>query len=306
MKKLTALFVGKWSSYMLAVAVLAAYLSCPAPVLAVPILSSDLAGFSVLGAETVTNTGATTLTGNLGVSPGTAITGQETITINGLPALTTGSVFVHATDALAGQAQFDLTTARTNLGLLGPGTLLSADLVGQTIYPGVYTVPAGTTNLSGTVTLDGLGNANAFWLFQMPSTLITSSNSFVNVTNTGSGAGLFWNVGSSATLDTDSSFYGNILALTDISLNTGATIVCGRALADNGAVTMDNNTIDICSENSGFSGTGLEFDSGGNVFDTTTPIPEPSTMLLLGCGLSGLALFCLNRKWRVAPVELAS
>ena len=111
--------------------------------------------------------------------------------------------------------------------------------------------------MTGTLTLDGLGNANAFWLFQMPSTLITSSGSVVNVINAGAGAGLFWNVGSSATLGTTTSFEGNILALTSISLNTGATIGCGRALADVGAVTMQMNTISI-----GCAGTGEEGSNG--------------------------------------------
>ncbi|MFA5701515.1 MAG: ice-binding family protein [Desulfuromonas sp.] len=301
MKKITALLVGKLSSYTLGVVALAVCLSGPVPVLASPILSSDLASFAVLGASTVTNTGATTLTGNLGVSPGTAITGQEYITINGQPALTTGSEFVHETDALAGQAQIDLTTTRTKLSLLGPGTLLGSDLTGLTILPGVYTVPAGTTNLAGTVTLDGQGDANAFWLFQMSSTLITSSNSTVEVVDAGSGAGLFWNVGSSATLGTGTSFYGNILADASITLNTDATIVCGRALASTGAVTLDHNTIDVCNANDGYSGTGLEFDSSGSVVEKNgtvivTPVPEPSTFLLLSGGLVGLAFVIRRRR----------
>jgi hypothetical protein len=99
--------------------------------------------------------------------------------------------------------------------------------------------------LTGTLTLDGKGNLNAFWVFQMPSTLITSPGSVVNVINTGAGAGLYWNVGSSATLDTTTSFEGNILALTSITLDTGATGQCGRALAHSGAVTMDTNAFSI-------------------------------------------------------------
>jgi hypothetical protein len=232
---------------------------------AVPILGSELASFSVLGASTVTNTGATTLTGNLGVSPGSAITGKATITVNGTNAATIGNPSVHEADAFAISAQSQLVTAKTTLGLLGPGTLLGVDLAGLTLFPGVYTVPAGVSNLTGTLTLDGRGDANALWVFQMPSTLITSPGSVVNVINTGTGAGvgLFWNVGSSATLDTTTSFQGNILALANITLNTGATIRCGRALAHVEAVNMDNNTLSPgCSGNGGGGGLPVPGDVG--------------------------------------------
>ena len=148
-----------------------------------------------------------------------------------------GNPFVHSNDAVSISAQSELAAAKTELGSLGAGTLLPANLGGLTLSPGVYTVPAGTTNLTGTLTLNGQGNLNAFWVFQMPSTLITSPGSVVNVINTGAGAGLYWNVGSSATLDTTTSFEGNILALTSITLDTGATDQCGRALAHTGAVT---------------------------------------------------------------------
>jgi hypothetical protein len=254
-----------------AIPVVVALAYAPAQGWASPILGSELASFSVLGASTVTNTGATTLGGNLGVSPGTAITGKATITVNGTNAATIGNPSVHEADAFAILAQSELVTAQTILGLMGPGTLLPADLVGLILFPGVYTVPAGVSNLTGALTLDGQGNANAAWVFQVTSTLITSPNATVNVINTGSGAGIFWNVGSSATIDTTTSFEGNILALASISLNHAATIGCGRALAQTAAVTMDNNTINAINcggSSSGGSSSGTSGYSGG--LDVTT------------------------------------
>lgn len=254
-------------------------------VFADPILRAALASFSVLGGETVTNTGATTLTGNLGVDPGSAITGKATITVNGTNAATVGNPSVHESDAFAELAQSQLATARTNLGLLGPGTLLPEDLAGLTLSPGVYTVPAGISNLTGTLTLDGQGNADSFWVFQMPSTLITSPGSVVDVLNTGAGAGLYWNVGTSAILDTATSFQGNILALTSISLNTGASIGCGRALAHVGQVSLEANTVSVGCLGTGGEGT---FGLSGSVLGADlvgAPVPEPGTMVLVGAGI---------------------
>ena len=277
----------------------AAIIMIPLQVLATPILGPELSAFVVLGAETVTNTGATTLTGNLGVSPGTAITGKSTMTVDGVNADLAGNTSVHENDTVAAAAQAQLTAAITSLGLLGTGTTLGADLSGLTLAPGVYTVPEGISNLTGTLTLDGLGNANAFWVFQMPTTLITSSGSVVNVINTGAGAGVYWNVGSSATLGSTTSFQGNILALTSISLNSAATIGCGRALADVGAVTMINNTLSTGCTNTTLAGSnglsgGLDIPVGGG---TPVPLPsiqvaEPTVFLLFALGL--LALFFLD------------
>lgn len=293
----------------LAIPLFVALAYAPAQGLAVPILGADLASFAVLGAETVTNVPISAINGNVGVSPGTALPGF--LFVSGLatpdPQVTSG--LVHSNTALAASAQAQLTTARTNLSGLGAGTLLPADLVGLTIFPGIFTVPAGITNLSGTVTLDGQGNANAFWLFQMD-TLITSSASVVSVINTGTGAGVFWNVASSATsIGSTTSFEGNILALTSIALKDNAAIGCGRALADTGEVTLIMNTVSLdClgtgeEGSNGLAGNGLDFTGGSVVVagtDTvvsvpgtfvptgTEVVPEPAILLLFGFALAGL------------------
>lgn len=189
--------------------------------------------FAVLGGSTVTNTGATTLTGNLGVWPGLAITGFPPGSVTGV---------THAGDAVALQAQSDVTTAYNDLA----GQACNTDLTGQglgglTLVPGVYCFST-SAQLTGTLTLDAQGVSGAVWVFQIGSTLTTASNAAVLMANSGNSCNVFWQVGSSATLGTGTLFAGNILALTSISLNTGATMT-GRALARNGAVTLDTNDV---------------------------------------------------------------
>jgi hypothetical protein len=190
--------------------------------------------FVVLGGQTVTNTGPSVLTGDLGVSPGSAITGFP-------PGVVIGAI--HASDAVAMQAQNDVTTAY-NAAAGEPATvnLTGQDLGGMTLSPGTYTFST-SAQLTGALTLDGQGDPNARFVFQVGSTLTTASASSVSLINSASACNVAWQIGSSATLGTGSSFQGDILALTSITLTTGATLT-GRALARNGAVTLDTNVID--------------------------------------------------------------
>jgi hypothetical protein len=187
--------------------------------------------YSVLGGQTVTNTGPSTLAGDLGVSPGTAITGFPPGTVGGA---------THKGDAAAAQAQSDLTIAYDDAAGRALTASVAGDLVGKTEISGVYK-STGPLALSGTLTLDGQGNPNAVFIFQVASTLITASASQVKMINGAQACHVFWQVGSSATLGTHSVFQGTIMALTSVSVTTG-TVVHGRALARNGAVTLDNNT----------------------------------------------------------------
>ena len=189
--------------------------------------------FAVLAGSTVTNTGPSVISGDLGLSPGSAVTGfPPGVVINGTE---------HVADAVALQAQTDLTTAYNDAAGRTPFTVVSTDLGGQTLDPGVYHA-ASSMGLTGTVTLDAHGDPNAVFIFQMGSTLTTASNSTVSLINGAQACNVFWQVGSSATLGTDTTFVGSILALTSAAVQTGTT-VAGRVLASNGAVTLDTNTI---------------------------------------------------------------
>ena|SRR5579862_9526272 len=191
--------------------------------------------FAVLASSTVTNGGPTIVTGNLGVFPGTAVTGFG-------PGRVTGGA-IYAGGPKAGQAQLDLTVAYNDAaGKAKTATLPKADIGGMTIPPGVYTPPLASASLAitGTVTFDGMNNPNSVFIFQIPSTLTTSTNSAIVLINHANACNIFWKVGSSATLKSASKFSGIILALASISLGTGTT-VNGRLLARHGGVTLLSN-----------------------------------------------------------------
>lgn len=188
--------------------------------------------FAILAGSTITNTGPTTITGDVGLHPGSAVVGfPGNVTLH-------GDLYVE--DAVAEQAKVDLATAYGDAAGRGPATPHAVELGGETLLGGVYS--SGTFGITGTLTLDAEGNPDTVWVFQAGTTLITGSDSNVELINGADACNVYWQVGSSATLGTDSTFVGTILAQASITLNARAS-VAGRALAQVGAVTMDTNVI---------------------------------------------------------------
>ena len=204
-------------------------------------LCPGIGNFSVLAGSTVTNTGSTTVSGDVGVCPGTAVTG--------FPPGSTGGT-IHINDGVASLAQASLTAGYIDAAGRAGGTSVAGDLVGRTLDAGVYTSTSSLAN-SGDLTLDAQGNPNAVFIFQIASTLITGSGSHIILANGATACNVFWQVGSSATLGTNSVFAGNIMALTSITITTGVNLD-GRALARNGAVTLDSDVINGCACSSSY------------------------------------------------------
>jgi len=233
------------------------------------IILGTAANFGVLGGSTVTNTGSTVVNGQVGVSPGSAVTGFPPGTVVG------GTI--HSNDAVAQQAQNDLTTAYNQVaGTMCTMDLSGQDLGGMTLTPGVYCFTS-SAQLTGTLTLNAQGNPNAQFLFKIGSTLTTASGSRVLFINSATACNdnVFWQVGSSATLGTGTSLAGNILALSSITLTTGATLT-GRTLARNGAVTLDTNRVGSCAALAAVV-------VGG-------PLLSGWSLLLIGAAIAGVAL----------------
>jgi hypothetical protein len=230
------------------------------------------ANFAAVAATTITNTGPTVVTGDLGVFPGTAVVGFPPGTVNGT---------IHAGDAVAGTAAADVLTAY-NFAAGEPCdfTLSNPDLGGATLLPGVYCFTSTSVGLTGTLTLDAGGNPNAAWLFKTGSTLITASNSAVVLIGGATPCNnnnITWQVGSSATLGSATSFVGNILASASVTLNSGA-VSSGSLYGHTGAVTMDTNRVSTCAGAGGNAGPSIKttpsasVPAGGIISDSATVI----------------------------------
>jgi Ice-binding-like len=247
--------------------------------------------FAVLAGTTVTNTGPSWITGQVGVAPGTAVTG--------FPPGTSGPQ--HKGDSVATTAQTDLTAAYTNAAAQPcPGTnnFTGVNLGGKNLVPGVYCQTTAPT-LTGTLTLNGSG----IYIFQIGSTLVTASGASVVLIGGAQPCQVFWQVGSSATIATSTTFIGNIMALTSIAMQTGATLN-GRALARNGAVTLDTNRI-IQPSGCGYPVPGYVAPPTGNVLPATLGVPSeliaevPWLLLVaIGSGTAALILAISSRRRR--------
>jgi len=230
------------------------------------------AHYVVLGGSTVTNTGPSTLNSGLGLSPGSSITGFP-------PGLVLPPGGTDNTNAAAAQAKADLTAAYNNAAGRPVDGTTTSELANLTLGAGVWSGPSKSPLLlSGPLVLDGAGDMSSVFIFQTDSTLVTASGSSVTLINGAQECNVFWQVGSSATLGSGSVFTGNILALSSITVNNSVT-VRGRALARNGAVTLDNDTFTrpLCAtstESAGNGGDTTGGTGGGGETDLTSATPE--------------------------------
>ena len=189
--------------------------------------------FAILAGTAVSNAGTTVVNGDLGVSPGSSVSGFPPGVANGT---------IHAGDASAAQAQLDLAAAFANASGQPASATVPAELGGTTLPPGVYESDTGAFDIAGTLTLDGQGDGNAIFIFKTATTLDAVAGSRINLIKSAQSCNVFWQVGDSATIGAGSVFRGSVLALTDIASDSGAT-VDGRLLARNGAVTLDTDSI---------------------------------------------------------------
>ena len=227
-----------------------------------PVGMGTAGDFAVLAGSAVTNTGPSVISGSLGLSPGSAVSGfPPGIVIAGT---------TEVADGVALQAKNDLVTAYNDAAGRSSTATISGDLAGRTLTSGVYTASS-SLGLSGQLTLNGQGNPNAVFIFQAHSSLIVGSGADVILIGAAQACNVYWQVGSSATIGTSAAFVGNILALTSVTMTTGATLQ-GSALARNGAVTLDTNTITraVCAAPSGGSTTTTGTTSGGSTTTTGT------------------------------------
>jgi Ice-binding-like len=241
--------------------------SQPAVAATAPVGLGTASSFAVLAGTTVTNTGPTRISGNLGVSPGSAVTGFP-------PGLVSNGT-IHRADGVAAGAQSDLTTAYNDAAGRSPTANVPGFIgAGQTLDPGVYKASS-SLEVGGSLTLDAHGDPDAVFIFQAASTLVTGSASRIKLTGDAQACNVFWQVGSSATLGTGSHFAGSILALTSITVTTGDTVI-GRALARNGAVTLDHDTFTRPTCATTPTPTPTATATGPSPSPSTTPRPAPS------------------------------
>lgn len=249
--------------------------------------------FAVLAGSGITNTGPTTASGSAGADFGSSPTG----TFTGDVQVTTSGTKYTAVDAAVTAAKVDLTTAYNDAAGRTPATTVTADLGGQTLTTGVYK-SASSLAVTGTLTLDAENDPNAVFIFQAGSTLTSASSATIALVNGADACNVFWQVGSSATFGTDTVFVGHVMALTSITANTRATFQ-GQLLAQNGAVTLDTNTItnNLCATAASATPTPSATatpEAEEKVTDTGGQLPQTEafdwiTPLVVGLGVIGLA-----------------